>query len=68
MTPDATARTLLLLHGALGTSVQLEPLTERLRASSFRVHALDFEGHGLGAPGTRPYRIEHFAENVLAAL
>jgi pimeloyl-ACP methyl ester carboxylesterase len=68
MTPDATARPLILLHGALGTSAQLDPLAERLRAASLAVHALDFEGHGLGAPGGRPYRIEHFAGNVLEAL
>jgi pimeloyl-ACP methyl ester carboxylesterase len=67
MTPDATAPTILLLHGALGTSAQLEPLAHRLR-EHVRVLSLDFEGHGLTAPGSRPFRIEYFAENALALL
>jgi pimeloyl-ACP methyl ester carboxylesterase len=68
MTPDPAARAVLLLHGALGTGGQLEPLAERLRAYRLDVHTLDFEGHGLNAPGSRPYRIEHFAEHALAVL
>lgn len=57
----------LLLHGALGTSAQLEPLAARL-AGRARPVVAEFEGHGLGAPGSRPYRIEQFAENALDAL
>lgn len=57
----------LLLHGALGSRTQLEPLADRLRPWA-ATHTLDFEGHGLNAPGARPYRIEHFADNVLDAL
>lgn len=62
MKPD-----LLLLHGALGSAAQLDPLAGRL-ASDFAVHRLDFEGHGPLAPPERPYRTERFAENVLAYL
>lgn len=57
----------LLLHGALGNGAQLDPLATRL-AGRARVLPVEFEGHGLGAPGVRPYRIEHFAENALEIL
>jgi pimeloyl-ACP methyl ester carboxylesterase len=58
-------RDLLLLHGALGSASQLEPLAGALAEDmSLRVHHLDFEGHG-GAPlRDRPFRIVHFAENL----
>jgi pimeloyl-ACP methyl ester carboxylesterase len=54
---------LLLLHGALGASDQLAPLAARL-GDGYRVHTLDFEGHGAAPDAGRPYRIEHFDENV----
>lgn len=54
---------LILLHGALGSSTQLDPLADTLR-SHFRVHQLDFEGHGKAAQRGRPFRMQHFAENV----
>lgn len=62
-----TDRELVLLHGALGSSVQLEELAVALD-SPFRVHLLDFEGHGNALPQERPFRIEHFAENVIELL
>ena len=55
---------LVLLHGALGASSQLEPLADVL-ASRFRVHLLDFEGHGSASPRDRPMRVEYMAANVL---
>jgi pimeloyl-ACP methyl ester carboxylesterase len=58
---------LLLLHGALGASAQFTPLIDRLGAT-FRVHTLDFEGHGSTPPRDRPFRIRHFAEDVLEYL
>jgi pimeloyl-ACP methyl ester carboxylesterase len=54
---------LLLLHGALGSGAQLRPLAGLLEGS-FDVHLLDFEGHGAAPLRDRPFRIEHFAENV----
>jgi len=55
---------LVLLHGALGASSQLELLAEAL-APRFTVHLLDFEGHG-GAPARdRPMCVAHMVENVL---
>jgi pimeloyl-ACP methyl ester carboxylesterase len=55
---------LVLLHGALGTSSQLEVLAEAL-APRFNVHLLDFEGHGSVAPRDRPMRVGHMVGNVL---
>jgi pimeloyl-ACP methyl ester carboxylesterase len=55
---------LVLLHGAIGASSQLELLAEAL-APRFTVHLLDFEGHG-GAPARdRPMRVGNMVENVL---
>jgi pimeloyl-ACP methyl ester carboxylesterase len=59
-----TKPNLLLLHGALGASSQFEPLTPLL-SRYFQLHVLDFEGHGHTPAGDRPFRIEHFAENVV---
>lgn len=54
----------LFLHGALGTSSQLEHLMN-LAAIDGEKTALTFEGHGRESSVSRPFRIEHFAENVL---
>jgi len=58
---------LVLLHGAVGAKVQLEPLAEVL-SNDFRVHLLDFEGHGGAPPRERPLRIPYLTENVRNAL
>ena len=58
---------LLLLHGALGAAAQMQPLVAHFERTH-RVHVLEFEGHGASAMRNRPYRIEHFAENVLTYL
>jgi pimeloyl-ACP methyl ester carboxylesterase len=58
---------LLLLHGALGAGPQLRPLAAAL-SDSFDVHVPDFEGHGATPRRGRPFRIEHFADNVLEFL
>ena len=60
-------RDLVLLHGALGASNQLDGLASAL-APHFRVHQLDFEGHANAPPRGRPFRIECFAENVVDLL
>lgn len=57
-------KSLLLLHGALGSSRQFETLQDLL-SHSFTVHSFDFEGHGNGVISERPFRIEYFAENVM---
>jgi pimeloyl-ACP methyl ester carboxylesterase len=55
---------LLLLHGALGASTQSAPLVPLL-SERYTIHLLDFEGHGAAPMRDRPFRIEHFVENVL---
>lgn len=55
---------LLLLHGALGTLHQFDFLIPQLK-EHFDVHRLNFEGHGDAGPTDSPFRISHFAENVL---
>jgi len=54
---------LLLLHGALGARSQFDALRPRLDRHG-PVEAIDFEGHGARAAAGRPFRIEHFADNV----
>src|SRR5438105_2423762 len=64
MTAHMTEQHLLLLHGALGASDQFAPLVLLLE-EKYYVPLLDFEGHGSAPLRDRPFRIEHFAENVL---
>ncbi len=58
---------ILLLHGAIGAATQMHPLAAAF-GGRFRAHVLDFEGHGAAPPRDRPFRIDHFVENVLAYL
>lgn len=39
-------KTILLLHGAIGSKKQLEPLSKILKGKKFDVHTLNFFGHG----------------------
>lgn len=56
---------LLFLHGALGDGRTVDVLRPALEAHGVSpVHALDFEGHGERPASDRPFRLEHFAENV----
>lgn len=55
---------LLLLHGALGDASQMAPLATHL-ADRTPVEIVEFEGHGATPARDRPFRIQHFAENVL---
>jgi pimeloyl-ACP methyl ester carboxylesterase len=58
---------LILLHGALGAASTLWPLLPYLEPQ-FTLHAVEFEGHGITPPAGRPFRIEHFVENVAGYL
>jgi pimeloyl-ACP methyl ester carboxylesterase len=58
---------LLLLHGALGSIEQFDPLLPFLQ-DHCQLHRLDFEGHGRSPLRTRPFRMEHFAEDVIEYL
>jgi len=55
---------LLLLHGALGSKDQFDPLMNELK-DQFRVHAFNFNGHGGKPFAQNPFSIPHFAEEVL---
>ncbi len=55
---------LFLLHGAMGASSQFYPLIPLLK-DKYTVHTLDFEGHGISRVRSRPFRVEHFSENVV---
>ncbi|WKZ59252.1 MAG: alpha/beta hydrolase [Cyclobacteriaceae bacterium] len=57
----------LLLHGALGSSSQLEPLKQNLEAQGRAVLMLNFSGHS-GTPFRGSFGIETFADDVLAFL
>ena len=53
----------LLLHGAVGATKQFAQLVPLL-AERYRIHILDFEGHGAEPGRERPYRMEYFVGNV----
>lgn len=54
---------LLLLHGAIGSSAQLQPLAEQL-GSEYHSHLFDFPGHG-GKDLPAEFSIKKFAEAVV---
>jgi pimeloyl-ACP methyl ester carboxylesterase len=57
---------MVLLHGALGSKAQFEPLAAALRPH-YDIYLLDFEGHG-SRPTNRAFRMNVFAENVIELL
>jgi len=59
-------QSIVLLHGALGSDRQMEPLKVHL-SDSFNVYVLCFEGHG-EREGNGPLAIERFSENLLEFL
>ncbi|CAM3288589.1 Alpha/beta hydrolase [Flavobacterium longum] len=59
-------KNLLLLHGAVGSSRQLEGLAKAL-SSEYTVHTLNFSGHG-GRELPEVFSIETFADDVLSFL
>lgn len=58
---------LILLHGALGAQSQFDPWIPVL-SPHFELHRIEFEGHGAQPFADRPFRIEHFADNLAAAV
>lgn len=56
-------QTIILLHGALGTAAQLEPL-KQLLAGKYEVHTLNFPGHGGTTLPEEPFSIPVFAQYV----
>lgn len=59
-------KTILLLHGAIGSKKQLEPLAGCLK-KNFDVHAINFDGHG-NETMPEAFSIERFAGNALTYL
>ncbi|HMQ68183.1 MAG TPA: alpha/beta hydrolase [Ignavibacteria bacterium] len=55
---------LLLLHGAIGSSSQLEPLAEKLK-DNFEIYLWNFTGHGGKEIPAVPFSIKLFAEDVM---
>ncbi len=55
---------LLLLHGAIGASEQLNELALHL-GRNFKVYTLNFSGHGGKSMPEAPFSMELFAEDVL---
>lgn len=55
---------LLLLHGALGAKTQFTQLENRLR-SDFKVHSINFSGHGGEPVPDKQFSIKLFAEDIL---
>ncbi len=54
---------IILLHGALGSAAQLEPMKKNL-ASDFRVYTFDFPGHGGDDPGDGAFRMSDFSQQL----
>jgi pimeloyl-ACP methyl ester carboxylesterase len=57
-------QTILLLHGAAGSSEQLVPVANLL-SDSFSVNLYNFSGHGGKQIPSEPFSIELFADDVL---
>ncbi|WP_424962126.1 alpha/beta fold hydrolase [Ekhidna sp.] len=54
---------LILIHGALGAGDQMNALKEKL-AEDFRIHILEFEGHGSLSSGNEPFTTSCFIEQL----
>lgn len=57
---------LILLHGALGSSKEFQTLQTLLK-DDYKVHLLDFEGHG-DRQSSQPFSIQLFADNLATYL
>jgi pimeloyl-ACP methyl ester carboxylesterase len=54
---------LLILHGAVGASAQLKDIAAQLSVN-YKVHLLDFPGHGRAALAAAPFSIQLFSDAV----
>lgn len=57
-------KTVLILHGAIGSKEQLLPLAQQL-GQHYNCHCLNFEGHGDAPSEKKELSIANFAKNVL---
>lgn len=58
---------ILILHGALGSATQHDPVKSVLKIEGYEVHCLNFSGHG-GEPFQQNFGVEQFAEDTLTYL
>lgn len=58
------SKTILFLHGALGSSQDLHPLMDYFNDKGFDLLAFDFSGHGKGAAWPDEFRIDLFARDL----
>jgi pimeloyl-ACP methyl ester carboxylesterase len=56
-----------ILHGALGSALQLDSVREALQRSGMNVYSMNFSGHG-GETFQSEFGIEQFATDVLREL
>jgi pimeloyl-ACP methyl ester carboxylesterase len=56
-------KTILLLHGALGSKEQVLPLADKL-SHEYDVHTFDFSGHGMKSSATHEFGIESMANEL----
>lgn len=54
---------LILIHGALGAADQMDALKEKL-VKNFRIHILEFEGHGSLSKSNEPFSTSCFIEQL----
>lgn len=54
---------IILLHGALGSNQQLQPLADNLRGT-FHVHSFNFSGHGGREFADEPFSIPFFSYQI----
>lgn len=59
---------ILLLHGALGSKTQLEPLRQQLEQKLHKAYSLNFSGHSGEAFSEEGFGIEVFAKDVTTYL
>jgi pimeloyl-ACP methyl ester carboxylesterase len=56
---------LILLHGALGSKEQLQPLAEALR-NHYDIHLFNFSGHGGRPFAEEPFSIAGFSQEIMS--
>lgn len=67
-TRNSTMNPIILLHGALGSSSQLQPLEKSLTEKGRKVFFLNFSGHSGRSFSANGFGIETFADDLLELL
>lgn len=57
-------KTIILLHGAIGSQEQLSPLASELNLLGYKVFSFDFSGHGM-VPFKNEFSVPQFANELL---